>query len=64
MIFFLMKIVSISILHGCKVGNTRRVLARILKMPVQNNNSKISDRPDLATKYITKLGPWEAGSFV
>ena len=34
-----------------------RVLARILKMPVQNSNSKISTHPDLATILLPNLIP-------
>ena len=34
-----------------------RVLARILKLPVQNSNSKDSARPDLATQLLHILIP-------
>ena len=34
-----------------------RVLARILKMPVQNSRSKISTHPDLATELLQILTP-------
>ena len=41
-----------------------RVLARISKMPVQNSNSKISARPDLATYLLQVLIPATINSLV
>ena len=38
-----------------KSVDTSRVLARNLKMPVQNSNSKFSARPDLATHLLQIL---------
>ena len=37
--------------------SSSRVIARILKMPVQKSNSKISARPDLATYLLQILIP-------
>ena len=41
-----------------------RVLARILKMPVQNSNFKISARPDLATDLLQIIIPTTFNSLV
>ena len=41
-----------------------RVLARISKMPVQNNNFKISARPDLVTYLLQILIPATFNSLV
>ena len=43
-------------------GSGYRVLARISKMPVQNINSKISARPDLATKLLYIFIPTTSNS--
>ena len=47
----------VKIYHILKVPIPIGVLARILKMPVQNNNFKISARPDLATDLLQILIP-------
>ena len=39
------------------MGITARVLARILKVPVQKSNSQISALPDLATNLLQILIP-------
>ena len=39
------------------IAQFNRVLARISKMPAQNSNSKISDRPCITTQLLQILTP-------
>ena len=55
---------SIKDLDAFGPNGLSRVLARILKMPVQNSNFKISARPDLATNLLQILIPATINSLV
>ena len=46
------------------VSNPIRVLVRISKMPVQNSNSKMFARPDLATNLLSILIPTRYNSLL